>query len=314
MSAVFRRSSSVLSILVLQTTLAGLATANDLEWRTNFQAAQSQAKAQNKTLLLAFTGSDWCPICKKLNDEVFSKPPFAAAAPKRFVLVSVDFPHEKKLPDAVKEQNGKLAKRYGINIYPRVLLVKPDGELMAIAGYMPGGAENYVKLLADLLKTYDSVTKMRAQLPDAAGLDRARLMDQLIGGYMKLGNEIPALGAWRKQIVALDSDNQAGLKQKYEFRVILDDARTTLAAGKPKIAEATIDKALALPNLKPAQIQRASIVKSNCCVARKQYQASLDCLKKALDLAPKSPNADTLKELIKKSEKLLESQNAKAAS
>ena len=312
MNSILQRTTFVFSILVFQTAFTGLAAAGGLEWRTNLQAAQAQAKALNKPLLLAFTGSDWCPWCKKLNEEVFSKPAFGAIE-KRFVLVSVDFPHEKKLPDAVKEQNDKLAKKYGISTFPRILLVKPDGELMAIAGYQPGGAEKYVKLLADLMKTYDNVAKMRAQLPDATGLDRARLLDQLIGGYVKLGNEIPALGAWRKQIVSLDSDNQAGLKQKYEFRVILDDARNALASGKPKIAEMTIDKALALPNLKPAQIQRGSIVKSNCLLARKDYQASLDCLKKALDLAPKSPNADTLKELIKKSEKLLESQNAKVA-
>ncbi len=313
MNAVFRRITSLLLIAVLQTAFAGLAAANSLEWRTNLQAAQSQAKAQNKPLLLAFTGSDWCPWCKKLNEEVLSKPAFGAIE-KRFVLVSVDFPHEKKLPDAVKEQNDKLAKKYGIYTFPRILLVKPSGELMAIAGYQEGGAEKYLMLLAHLMKTYGNVTKLRAQLPDATGLDRARLMDQLIGGYVKLGNEIPALGAWRKQIVALDSDNQAGLKQKYEFRVCLDDARAALASGKPKIAEATIDKVLALPNLKPVQIQRGSIVKGNCLLARKDYQASLDCLKKALDLAPKSPNADTLKDLIKKSEKLLESQSAKVAS
>jgi thioredoxin-related protein len=74
-------------------------------WQTDFQAAQARAKAQKKILLVAFTGSDWCPWCQKLKAEVFDKPPFATAAQKQFVLVDVDFPREKKLPAELKEQN-----------------------------------------------------------------------------------------------------------------------------------------------------------------------------------------------------------------
>ena len=61
----------------------------------------------------------------------------------------------------------------------------------------------------------------------------------------------------------------------------VEDAQKALGAGKPAVAEAAIDKALALPDLNPPQIQRAAIVKSNCCLARKNYQASLNCLRKA---------------------------------
>ncbi len=70
----------------------------------------------------------------------------------------------------------------------------------------------------------------------------------------------------------------------------VDDAQKALGASRPVVAEAAIDKALALPDLDPQQIQRATIVKSNCCLARKDYQASLDCLRKALKTAPKGEN------------------------
>ena len=314
MSRVYRRLSvGVALFLVLHTVLAHFAMAKNIAWPTNFPAAQAKAKTQKKTLLLAFVGSDWCPWCKKLKAEVFDKPPFMSAVQKQFILVEVDFPHEKKLPDELKEQNARLAKRYGINTYPSILLVKPNGELMAHTGYRAGGPGNYLELLADLVKTYDSLAELRGQLPAAGGLDRARLLDQLIAAYNKLGNEISAIPAWRKEIVVLDADNQAGLKRKYEFRVYLDDAQNALSVRKPAVAEAAIDKALALPNLKPQQIQRATVVKSNCCIARKDYEASLNYLRKALDAAPKSPNADTLKALIQRSEKLLESQKEKQA-
>ena len=57
--------------------------------------------------------------------------------------------------------------------------------------------------------------------------------------------------------------------------------------AKPAAAETAIDKALALPGLNRPRIQRATIVKNNCCLARKNYQASLDCLRKARATAPK---------------------------
>ena len=297
-----------LLILTLHAVLVHAAAANDAAWQTNFQAAQAKAKAQNKILLVAFTGSDWCPWCKKLKAEVFDKQPFESAARKSFVLVDLDFPHEKKLPDELKEQNGKLARRYGIDGFPSVLLLKPDGTLMAQTGYSAGGAEKYVDLLADLMKTYESLAGLRGRLPAAKGLDRVKLLDELIVAYHKLGNDIGDIAGWRKEIVALDSDNKAGLKRKYEFPMYVDDAQKALCAAKPAVAMAAIDKALALPDLKPQQIQRATIVKSNCYVAKKDYQASLDLLRKALDAAPKGDSADTLKALIQRSEKLLAAQ------
>ena len=194
---------------------------------------QPPRATRRKILLVAFTGSDWCPWCKKLKAEVFDKQPFASAAHKRFVLVDVDFPHEKKLPDELKEQNGRLAKKYRINTFPSVLLLKPDGELIAHTGYSPGGAEKYNKQLAGLMKTYESLAGLRTQLPAATGLDRAKLLDQLIVAYNKLGNEIGDIAGWRKEIVTLDSDNKAGLKRKYEFPMYVNDAQKVLMPPSP---------------------------------------------------------------------------------
>ena len=156
-----RLQFGLVPVLMLHAVPAHAVAAKEAAWPTNFQAAQTKAKAQKKILLVAFTGSDWCPWCKKLQTEVFDKPPFASAAHKHFVLVQVDFPHEKKLSDELKEQNGKLAKKYTINGYPSVLLLKPDGELIARTGYSPGGAENYVRQLAGLVKTHESLAGLR---------------------------------------------------------------------------------------------------------------------------------------------------------
>ncbi len=68
-------------------------------WQTDFKAAQAKAKEDKKYLLVDFTGSDWCTWCIRLHNEVFDKEPFKAEAPKQFVLVELDFPHEKEQSD-----------------------------------------------------------------------------------------------------------------------------------------------------------------------------------------------------------------------
>src|SRR5690349_20832555 len=74
-------------------------------WHTNFVVAHSQAKAEGKLMLAHFSGSDWCGWCMKLQKEVFQKPEFQDYARSNLVLVSVDFPKRKALPQAVRDAN-----------------------------------------------------------------------------------------------------------------------------------------------------------------------------------------------------------------
>src|SRR4249919_1901043 len=53
-----------------------------LHWLTDVEAAQSEARSGNKMLLINFTGSDWCPPCILLHQQVFSQPEFAEYASK----------------------------------------------------------------------------------------------------------------------------------------------------------------------------------------------------------------------------------------
>ena len=83
--------------------------------------AQQEAKANNKLLLLDFTGSDWCGWCIKLNKEVFSKPEFKDYANKNLVLMEVDFPRGKSQGSDIKKQNEGLAQQYQIEGFPTAL-------------------------------------------------------------------------------------------------------------------------------------------------------------------------------------------------
>lgn len=134
---------------VLLSMQAGAAEA---QWMTDLPKAQARAKAENKLVLMDFTGSDWCGWCIKLNKEVFSKPEFAEYAEKNLVLVEVDFPNQKKQSDELKAANEKLQEKYKVQGYPTIIVLNGDGKKVGELGYQPGGPKAFIAELEKLKK------------------------------------------------------------------------------------------------------------------------------------------------------------------
>jgi thiol:disulfide interchange protein len=94
-------------------------------WETDVDAAIALAKKDGKSVMLEFTGSDWCPPCIMMEKKVFSKPEFVKAASKDFVLVHLDFPKGDK---ELAEKNKPYADKYEIEGYPTVILLDSEGK------------------------------------------------------------------------------------------------------------------------------------------------------------------------------------------
>ncbi len=94
-------------------------------WVTEVDAAIAQAKKEKKSVLLEFTGSDWCPPCIMMHKKVFSKKEFVGPASKDFVLVHLDFPEGD--PE-LKKKNDPLAEKYEIEGFPTVILLDSEGK------------------------------------------------------------------------------------------------------------------------------------------------------------------------------------------
>ena len=114
---------------------------------TDFEVAKSQAKINNKPILLIFSGSDWCGWCVKLDQEVFSTPEFKNWAADNVITVIADFPAHKELPQELAMQNENLKNTYNVSGFPTVFLLKDDGSVIARTGYQRGGAANYIRHL-----------------------------------------------------------------------------------------------------------------------------------------------------------------------
>jgi thioredoxin-related protein len=124
---------------------------DDSAWMTDFEAAKKVAAEKNIPILADFTGSDWCGWCIRLKEEVFTKAEFISYAKDNLVLLELDFPRKKEVPEEVRKQNEALLGVYEIRGFPTILLLDAEGKELARTGYRRGGAKAYVKHLKELL-------------------------------------------------------------------------------------------------------------------------------------------------------------------
>ncbi len=121
-------------------------------WETDFAKAKEKAKADNKYILIDFSGSDWCGWCIKLDKEVFQKQAFKDFAKENLVLMLADFPRDKsKQSDELQKQNERLMKEYSVRGFPTVFILSPEGKTLAKTGYRDGGPKAYVEHIKQII-------------------------------------------------------------------------------------------------------------------------------------------------------------------
>ena len=97
------------------------AYASDKEgWLVDLDEAYAISVKEKKPILANFTGSDWCGWCKRLDADVFSKPEFKEWAKKNVVLLEVDFPKRKQIPQKNMSQNAAMQSALQITGYPTI--------------------------------------------------------------------------------------------------------------------------------------------------------------------------------------------------
>ena len=123
----------------------------ELVWLTDVTKAQEVSNKTKKPIFAFFTGSDWCGWCHKLQRDVFAKPEFVSWAKKNVVLLELDFPRRKQLPQELAQQNMGLQQAFQVQGYPTIWMfyltkdttgnkfnISPLGSLGYPAGSEPG--------------------------------------------------------------------------------------------------------------------------------------------------------------------------------
>ena len=129
-------------------SLVSNSPASEAKWMTDYAQALELAKKENKAVLLDFTGSDWCGWCMKMKEETLDTASFKSYSQSNLVLVEVDFPHDKRQTEKIKQQNKSLAQKYDVHGYPCFLLLGADEkELGRQSGYLEGGPGAFIAKL-----------------------------------------------------------------------------------------------------------------------------------------------------------------------
>ena len=120
---------------------------DSLNWQTDFLSAQQVARETGKSILLVFSGSDWCRPCMQFEKEVLHSEAFADFSEQQLILLRADFPRSRKrqLPPEQQAHNAELAEHYNPKgAFPLIVLLDPEGNLLDQTGYRPGGPQAYL--------------------------------------------------------------------------------------------------------------------------------------------------------------------------
>lgn len=135
--------------------MAGILLAAQPNWKTDFDAAKTEARTDHKAVLLNFAGSDWCGPCIKMTRNIFEKEAFIKYANENLVLVRADFPRSKKnqLDPKQTQHNEALAEKYNPQgKFPLTLLLDANGKVLRTwDGFKSGTPEEFVQQVKQTL-------------------------------------------------------------------------------------------------------------------------------------------------------------------
>jgi tetratricopeptide (TPR) repeat protein len=199
------------------------ARAKRLVWNPDFEAAKSQAAREKKDLFVYFTGSDWCGWCLLVRRDVFGKEAFLDYVPRHFVLVELDFPHNKARPKNYP-QNLDRFRRWGLDGFPSLILADAQGRPYANLrdGRVRDDAAAYVQRMEQLRQVRISRDELLTQALSLEGAAKAQCLDKALSLLpADFQNEYRDAVA---QICELDPDDRAKLRSKY-LPVLVDKRR-----------------------------------------------------------------------------------------
>ena len=124
-------------------------------WETSLEVAKNNASKDGKSIILVFSGSDWCIPCMKLEKNIWESQDFIEYSKTHFVLLRADFPKKKgnALSNEQQQQNDKLAESYNKDgLFPLVLVLDKVGKVLGSTGYKNITPKEYIALLHSLEK------------------------------------------------------------------------------------------------------------------------------------------------------------------
>ena len=228
----------LLVVASVATLVAGRCKAGE-RWLTSYDEALAAARETGRPVLTIFTGSDWCPHCHTLEEQVLRTEVFSRWAEERLVLLMIDLP-QQGISQEERRARSRVCIKYGVRTFPSALLIGPDGAKIALqTGYTGQSPETWV-------------ASMNGHLPAPKPAKPAEDGDRVLSS---LGDAVATARDTRRPILVMVSRPNDSRASTRVASLINDPEFDSLArenfvvAALPPKPEATPDDAAALDSL-----------------------------------------------------------------
>ena len=267
-------------------------------WLVDFEQAKELAAKENKDILIEFTGSDWCPPCKALQQNVLSQAVFKNAAPKNFILLFVDNPRDKSHQSAAEQtQYKELAQQYKVTGVPTVFLADAQGRPYAKqVGYSGQKAPAYVAMLTEKIKARETRDLFLAKAEKAEGVEKAQFLHRAVR-LIDVGLLLTTYKETIEEIMALDADNAAGLKNQYATKIQLESLKSSLRIAGPDATLKRVETLLTEMKPQGLDLQEALFLKAQLIYGNDR-EGCKQTLLAAHQAAPQSDTAKNIRRIL----------------
>jgi len=181
------------------------------EWVNDYKGALATAANENKKILLNFTSSDWRGWCKRLKNETFDQVAFREYAAKKLVLVEVDFHQAQSPSTAVMMQNVSLQQQYQVKVFPTLVLLSPDGNVIKKqSGYIPGGPDGFIRWAESATSQHPAISPTLPVIEQVSPLPSNTPVDPIIAKPTQFSKPAPITLPVTKTSVITESRNNRG--------------------------------------------------------------------------------------------------------
>ena len=236
--ALLTTSVSAAALAAVAVVLVAAPTLASEEWLTDYEEALAESTRSGKPVFVLFTGSDWCPHCRTLEDRVFETSEFQSWSEEHVVLLMLDLP-ESGISPAVRSERSRICIKYGVRTFPSVLVLDSFGEkLVEEKGYRGTPASTWIKRIAAKVPAPEAVADL--EKPMLTSLSEAVDKAQ--------GNDRPIL-----LVVSGSSDKTARIRSASlvndpEFHALVEDnfvvAAMPASTGNGEPADASLEQLL----------------------------------------------------------------------